>query len=299
MTKLTIMKRNKVLHWYVLLILFTSCSTKPREPHEIKNGDVQIAYTKQGDNDTAIVFVHGWCINKEYWKDQIDAFSKRYTVVAVDLGGHGESGKNRHSWTVQDFANDVIAVIDGFHLNKVILVGHSMGGDIILETANKIPEKVIGFIGIDNFKDVTAGFSEEQKREIGSFMDTLQKNYLGVAVSFSRQTLFPPNYKDTVSVNRVLHDIEEADSTVAIESIKSVLEYTPKEPENLSRLQVPLYLIESDYTPVAEDSLKKYCTSGYFIRTVHGTGHYPMIEKPQEFNTLLGETLDDMQKRKR
>jgi pimeloyl-ACP methyl ester carboxylesterase len=61
--------------------------------------------------------------------------SSEYTVVALDLGGHGQSGHNRENWTIEDFAKDVRAVIDGLHLNNVILVGHSMGGEIILQTA--------------------------------------------------------------------------------------------------------------------------------------------------------------------
>src|SRR5690349_6914406 len=82
----------------------------------VKNGNVNIAYIKKGNNDTALVFVHGWCINKEYWQKQNDEFSKRYTIVAIDLGGHRESGHNRNSWTIDDFASDVIAVSDSLHL---------------------------------------------------------------------------------------------------------------------------------------------------------------------------------------
>jgi hypothetical protein len=52
----------------------------------------------------------------------------------------------------------------------------------------------------------------------------------------------------------------------------------------------------SDYTPTNEDSLRKYCKARYSIKTIHGTGHYPMIEKPGEFNMLLDETIEDISK---
>jgi len=284
---------------FILLLLFSACSSpQPEQNITVKNGDVNIAYTKSGNSDTAIVFVHGWGINKEYWKSDADKLNKRYTIVALDLGGHGASGHNRGNWTIDDFAGDVIATIDSFHLNKVILVGHSMGGDIILDAANKLQGKIIGLIGIDNFKDVGAQFTQEQRQQIDSFIEGLHKNYKQTALAFSRGSLFPPNYADTTSVNRVLKDIGNMDSVVATQAILSALEFTQKEKELLMQLPLPLHLIVSDYTPTMQDSLAKYCKSGYAVKTIHGTGHYPMIEKPAEFNQLLDETIDEISKGK-
>jgi len=132
---------NKIF-FAISLFVFAACNSEEKngEPIEVKNGIVPIAYNKTGNGDTALVFVHGWGINKEYWKSQADEFSKRYTVVTIDLGGHGKSGTQRDHWTVDDYANDVMAVLDSLNLNKVILVGHSMGGDVILDIAFKIPD---------------------------------------------------------------------------------------------------------------------------------------------------------------
>jgi len=278
-----------------LLIVLLSAATV-KQVSFVKNGNINIAYIKKGNKDTALVFVHGWCINKEYWQKQINDFSKEYTVVAVDLGGHGESGRSRNSWTIDDFANDVVTVIDSLHLNKVILVGHSMGGEIILDAESKIPGKVIGLVGIDNFKNVSSSFNPAQKQQIDAFINAMKKNYKQVAVAFSKNALFPPNYTDTISVNRVLKDIANMDSVVSIAAIQSEIDFSQKETGPLSQLELPLHLIISDYTPMQQDSLAKYCKAGYFIKTIHGTGHYPMIEKPDEFNRLLHETIMDIAK---
>jgi len=281
----------------LLWLLIAACTTaNEKQNFTVKNGNVNIAYAKKGKGDTALVFVHGWCINKEYWQKQIDHFSKKYTVVALDIGGHGESGHNRNSWTIDDFAGDVIAVIDSLRLNKVILVGHSMGGEIVLDAVSKIPGKVIGLVGIDNFKNVSSSFTQEQMQQINAFIDAMRKNYKQVAVAYSRNALFPRNYADTVSINRVLNDIRKMDSVVSIAALQSEIDFLQKETVLLSQLQLPLHLIVSDYTPVQQDSLSKYSRAGYFIKTIHGTGHYPMIEKPDEFNRLLDETIADISK---
>ncbi|HRH60996.1 MAG TPA: alpha/beta hydrolase, partial [Chitinophagaceae bacterium] len=156
------------------------------DKHEVYNGLVNLAYNISGSADTTLLFVHGWCINKEYFSSQADYFGKRYKVVTMDLGGHGKSGKQRFSWGVQNYASDVVTVIDSLALSNVILVGHSMGGDIILEAALQRPNKVIGCIGIDNFKDVTPQYKPEQIGQIAQFMTAVHKNFYNTAEAYSK-----------------------------------------------------------------------------------------------------------------
>ncbi|MEP6847021.1 MAG: alpha/beta hydrolase [Panacibacter sp.] len=286
---------NKILIVSVTL-LFGACTgtDESRKPVEVKNRNVSIAYTKTGKGDTALVFVHGWCINKEYWQSQEAAFSNRYTVVAIDLGGHGASGHNRNSWKIEDFSNDVMAVLDSLNLDKVILVGHSMGGDIILDVAYKIPDRIVGFIGIDNFKDVGVPLSPEQHLQVDEFMQALSTSYKQTVTGYCRDALFPKNYADTASMNRVLNDVGNADSIMAAKSLAGLLEFAPKEIALLKEMHKPVHLIVSDFSPMLQDSLAKYSNAGFGVKTLHGTGHYPMIEKPDEFNQLLTETLNEI-----
>src|SRR6185369_9062618 len=59
-----------------------------------------IACEARGRGDTALVFLHGWCGDREYWKRQVEEFAADYQVVTLDQAGHGESGKDRKAWTV-------------------------------------------------------------------------------------------------------------------------------------------------------------------------------------------------------
>src|SRR4051794_17516577 len=54
----------------------------------------------RGKGDTALIFLHGWCGDREYWKNQVDEFARDYRVITLDQAGHGESGKDRCSWSV-------------------------------------------------------------------------------------------------------------------------------------------------------------------------------------------------------
>lgn len=63
---------------------------------KVKSADgVEIAYQAEGTGKYSLVFIHGWCCDKSYWKDQLNLAEKGYQVITIDLAGHGESGKNR------------------------------------------------------------------------------------------------------------------------------------------------------------------------------------------------------------
>src|SRR6185503_6552015 len=219
---------NKIFCILCLVYMLSCAPPSEKEAVAIKNGEVSISYTMAGNGDTSIVFVHGWGISKEYWKEQIEELSSDYKVVALDLGGHGQSGHNRENWTIEEFAKDVRAVIDGLHLNNVILVGHSMGGEIILQTALSFPAKVIGFIGIDNFKQFVTSFTPQEEKQVSDFMQSLKTNFDTTATMYTRLALFPQGYSDTNSVNRVIRSIRQTDSAVAIKALESLMYFALK-----------------------------------------------------------------------
>lgn len=282
----------------IFLFIFSSCSQKSKPQEEsyidttpvVKNGEVKIDYTLCGDGDIALLFVHGWGINKSYWDNQIDHFCNKYKVVAIDLPGFGLSGKNRDEWTIENFGKDVNTVIDQLGLEKVILIGHSMGGNVILEAALNGPEKIIGFVGIDNFKGVTYEQAEEMEAFFADFIKSMRENYRQVAGQFARQYLFHPD-TDSLVVQRVVNDIVDSDSIPAIASIQSLLNY--QEAKQLEKLPAKLHLINCDFSPIIEDGLKQTGID-YGIVNIKDSGHYPMIEKPEEFNQAMEETISNI-----
>lgn len=282
---------------YLLIIVAISCSSpakKIKGKVDVKNGNVPIAYDLKGSSDTLLVLVHGWAIDKSYWKNQVDTFSKRFTVAAIDLGGHGQSGKNRDSYTLEDYTGDVLAVIDSLQAEKIILVGHSMSGDIVLNVATKIPQKVVGIIGIDNFKTVSTGYSKRDRAGIDTFKMNLHNNYKPLITDWVYKGLFPKGYTDSSIMKKLLADVLATDTTVSIKTIESMIESDLGMRERLGKLTIPLHVITSNYSPVNMKNLKNYTKSGFQEKIITGTGHYPMVENPGEFNRLLFETIDDI-----
>lgn len=277
---------RRSLLFAVLLFLF-ACNNKQdqQEAIKIERNDVEISYSSCGDKDTTLLFVHGWCINKEYWEPQVKYFCNRYKVVAIDLPGFGKSGKNRNDWNFDEYADDIKAVIDQLKLKNVILIGHSMSGDIVLNVGNKYPSAVIGLVGIDNLHEPATPMNGEQQRQTDTFFMKLSSHF-DSAVTSMKGALFQPS-TDTAIVNRVMNDVFTCDSAIAIKVLQGLVNISQKEQQLMQALPHKLYLVNSDVLPVKLDSLNKYCKKGCEVITVHATGHYPMLERPDEFNMAL------------
>jgi len=276
---------------------FFSCGSPGTEPKasskekiQIAHEGVNIAYDDMGTGDTTLLFIHGWGINKTYWSNQDSFFSKSYRVVAVDLPGFGTSGKNRKSWSVEDYGKDLTAVLTSLDLKNVVLIGHSMSGAIALETALTNPTRVIGVVGIDNFKNFGYIETDASKKETANIYKAVRANFKATITEYVSQALFAPS-TDSAIKKRVLDDILSSDTIIAVNCMEQGDQYPLN--AKLSALKLPLNLINSSLTPTDTAAFKKGNIK-YNLYDIGAVGHYPMLEKPQAFNDLLQRAIDGM-----
>ena len=181
-------------------------SNTKQQPLTVTTADsVSIAYQVYGEGSTALVFVHGWSCDRSYWKEQVQPFSKLYKVVTIDLGGHGESGFGRSDWTIFSFGTDVATVIKELKLDRVILIGHSMGGDVVVDAALQLPGSVVGLIMVDTYTELGNGRSMEQ---IQAFVDDLSTDFQ-VKVRGLVHSFYLPNNSSSL-VDRIADDMSSA-----------------------------------------------------------------------------------------
>lgn len=276
------MKKIFVLLLLSLLIISAGCSKKAVKS-DVYSGGVKINYTVTGQGSPALVFVHGWCCDGEVWKYQVPYFSKNHTVVTIDLGGHGQSGHNRDDWTMEMFGGDVKAVVDVLGLDKVILIGHSMGGPVIVAAERLMPEKVVALVGADTFHNIEQGYTGEQMNQIIANMERDFKNEMDKFV----RNMFPAS-ADADLVDWVAAKMVLADPNVAIGSLKSLGAYSMIEP--LSETDVPVYSISADFWPTDFEVNRKYVKS-FEVKMINGVGHFVMLEAPDEFNAYLEQII--------
>lgn len=278
----------------VLCILLSACDGTNSRPNELMVYDttkyqrVSMNYEILGKQDTALIFIHGWNLNMRYWDDQVRHFQSRYRILNLDLAGHGNSGKDRSNWTVENFARDIAHIMQKEDINKAILVGHSFGGNIALQISTSIPERILRVVAIDCFKDVGFEITEEFENGFQDHYARFKRNYAEMADEAAREKT---RTKDREVINRIVKDYKSADPKIALAVYRSVIQSQAMEKAQLKKLPFKLYVINSDYSPIDEDALREHAPHGYEIIQVHGAGHFPMVEDPQQLNAALDSAL--------
>jgi pimeloyl-ACP methyl ester carboxylesterase len=107
-------------------------------PYELKyatlSDDLRMAYTDRGAGAVTLLFIHGLGSYLRAWDQNIDQLHKEYRCIAVDLPGYGKSSSGEYAYDMNFFAGAIRQFIDHLQLEKVVLIGHSMGGQIAMQT---------------------------------------------------------------------------------------------------------------------------------------------------------------------
>jgi pimeloyl-ACP methyl ester carboxylesterase len=247
----------------------------------------------RGQGDTALVFLHGWCGDREYWKHQVGPFAADYRVVTLDQAGHGESGKDRKVWSTVGLASDVEAVAKSLGLKRVILLGHSMGGPVALLAAKRMPGTVVAVVGVDSLHNAESQLPEEERTKLVWNFDKDFKGTMRVVVSGMVHEKTDAELKEWLVTRAQAQDPKMVALMRDLFGLDTVTAF--------KEAKVPVRCINSAggyqfFHPTAVETNKKYADFGAV--TIEGVGHYPMLEKPDEFNRRLRDVLKEFATKK-
>jgi pimeloyl-ACP methyl ester carboxylesterase len=244
---------------------------------------VPIAYEVVGQGSPALVLVHGWSCDRGYWKEQIEYLSPQYQLVLIDLAGHGESGLGRKDYTMAAFGADVAAVVDSLGLGKVVLVGHSMGSDVVVEAAKLLKGKVTGLVWVDQYDSLDSFNSPAKIEEV---VAKFRKDFRGTTETFVRG-LFGPN-ADPKLVERIAKDMASAPPAVGLSALRNTWLNGPNLPAALAALKLPVVELNADRNPTDHASLAKHGVKAFVMPDI---GHFLMLEDPPRFNRSLDSVV--------
>ncbi len=260
----------------------------------IQFGSTKLNYIDEGNGNATLLLMHGWCINKDYWRAQVDFLKNDYRCIAIDLPGFGQSTADRSNWTIEAYSRDLIEVIERLDLQNVILIAHSLAGSIALELMQKPHPGVRGIIGIDNFKTVGVTYTPEEYRQFDGMMKMLASDFRNAAPAFAENMLLHTTTPEAVS-NRVKRDFAKADPGIGFSSLSNLLEYSMLEPAKLENLTCKLHLLNCNNSSTNIASLEKHCAQGVSLSEIAATSHYPMIEAPHRFNEALAKIIGEIE----
>ena len=248
--------------------------------------NVHIEYQVYGHGDTAVILIHGWACDADYWNQQLEALKPHYTVIAMNLAGHGGSSANRSDWSIANYAADVAAVAKEIPNAHIVLVGHSMGATVALAAAPLIGPRVTGIVAVDALRSV--GLAPLSAQEIEKHVAPFRADFVGETRKLVTGSLFPRGANRTL-VQKVAYDMSLEPPAVAIPSMQALLsvDLVPL----LAAIHVPVYAINSDLAPTDAVRIRKSLPD-FTLDVMAHTGDFPMLEDPARFNALL---LKDLQ----
>jgi pimeloyl-ACP methyl ester carboxylesterase len=245
---------------------------------------VPIPFDVAGSGEPTLLFVHGWAFDRRLWEHEVRRLAPRQRVVTLDLAGHGESGGERKDWTIAAFGEDVKAVAEAVGSTQLVLIGHSMGGPVVLEAARRLPGRVMGVVLVDILLDVEQRTPPDQ---IDAMVQQLEADYRATATHMANEYMLVPATPPSVR-ERVIAHATAMPPDVSIALLRAVWSYDAR--PALAEIGAPIRAVSSDRYPTNLATNRKHMP-GYEAVLVPGTGHYPMLEDPSRFAAALDGVL--------
>jgi pimeloyl-ACP methyl ester carboxylesterase len=247
---------------------------------------VHLEYRVFGHGEPAVILVHGWACDANYWNAQIEPLKSRYTVVALNLAGHGGSDSNRNDWSIANYAQDVAAIAQQIPNARIVLVGHGMGAVVSLSAVPLIGTRVVGVIAVDALRSV--GLPPLPPREVAARVAPFRADFIGATRKLVSESLFPRG-ADALLTQKVAYDMSLEPPAIAVASLQQLLSMDTA--PVLAQIHVPVYAINSDLEPTDAARIRKSLPQ-FTLDVLPHTGHFLMMEAPARFNPLLLKDLD-------
>ena len=261
---------------YLIFFLFTaSLSAATVDGMELHSSTA-------GTGPRTVILVHGWTCDETTWESQVPVLSLNYRVITLDLPGHGKSGSPADGELSFDlFARAIEAVRSEAQIDRVVLAGHSMGTPIIIQYARLYPQHSLALVLVDGPVALPVNLPPA---ELFAGPDGLKAREDLIRSMFSPSTT--PEIQE-----HILSMMLGAAEATAVGAMKAGRDPASWKEDVFTQPVLGIYAEKSSMAD--RDYMKtRFPNLEYF--QISGTGHFLMLEKPEEFNRLLLAFLDKL-----
>jgi len=263
-------------------------------PEEDVCAESRLAYLHAGRSGRVVVLLHGWSAFKELWWSTLVALAPAYRVYAPDLPGHGHSPIDT-SWSMQQIAARIACFCRARQIEQMVLVGHSMGGNIAMELALQEPGMIEQLVLV-----APAAEAPRMPRYTRTYLTSMRgwtTLRLGMLLArlggtIGRQVphlhgggLVRPALRRAAYWSR--HD------ATALRGLLDGL-FANVLTERMAAISMPTLVVSGAYDPLVPAALSQQIAAripGARYAVVPGAGHNPMDERPLLFERLLLDFL--------
>ena len=256
---------------------------------------VKVPYTDQGEG-LPLVFLHAFPLSHTMWTPQAEAFSGNYRVIRLDLRGHGEPEGDRRNFGLDDYADDVIALLDHLKVPRAVIIGLSMGGYTAFSIIRRHAARVQALV----LADTRAPADDEDVRDVRITMaDVTKKKGNGAIATLMLPKLLAPSTPQTnPGLTTLVREMILAAKPEWIVNDLMAMAARPDSTELLAQITCPTLVIigEEDLaTPMADSQFMADRIRNCTLAVIPKAGHLTNIEQPDAFNTALESFLKTLQ----
>jgi pimeloyl-ACP methyl ester carboxylesterase len=251
-------------------------------PFLVTDDGCELYYEVHG-RGPAVAFASGFMGITDIWKAQFEALSSRYTCVAFDNRGAGRSDKPlpRIAYGVERHARDLHAVLTHLGIGRVVVVGHSMGGNTACQYALDHPARVAGYVPIGSY------LAGSQILAVGNTLERIEAAVTGKAARVAF-------YEGVGLSNAIAMESTKWELYALMGNARSFMAFDAR--DRIAQVRCPALVIHGDRDVVSPlDPCGLSLRDGLpdaRLEVIQDTNHCPMSERPEQVNALLGAFLE-------
>ena len=243
---------------------------------------MKLAYRQSGQGPS-VLFIHGFCENKDLWRAFEKHLSAEYQTIAVDLPGFGESRDNEHYQSMEEMAREVEILLRELQIGRCVVIGHSLGGYVALALADLYPELINGLC---LFHSTAYADSEEKKRTRDKTALFIEKNGLEPFLETFIPAVFYAGRKEELgsAMEAYLEMTRQTPVTTAVAVTKAMRD-RPERSHVLIEAKYPvMFIAGKDDTAIPLESSREqfFLPSNGTVHLLARTAHMGMFERPEE-----------------
>jgi pimeloyl-ACP methyl ester carboxylesterase len=251
----------------------------PSQDRFAKLDTIRVHYRNYGEGKEAIVFIHGWSCNLNFWKANIPAFVNQSRVIAIDLPGHGESDKPQANYSMDLFARAIDAALTDAGVERATLVGHSMGTPVIRQFYRKYPNKTRALVIVDG------SLRPFDRAQMKQFMEPLRgPNYKEQAermIGFISQMV-----KDKKTVEEIRAAMMSTPQHVMVGAMDAMMDDAIWKQDKINSPTLAVMAKQPQWDAEYE-KLVRELVPGIDYQMWEGVSHFLMMDEPQKFNDTV------------
>lgn len=250
--------------------------------HFLNKDGVALAYEDTNTDLPAMILVHGCGYDHRSLAPQVESFRSSHRVIAVDLRGHGQSDAPRQDYTMTTFADDLVWLCDKLGLERPVMVGHSMGGNVILEMAARYPEVLSSLVMIDSVVFPPQVMLDALQSQ---FAEGLQGPHYLAAYQQALSAMCLPTDKRS---SQLISSLQVPQHVLTSALPNHTTNYDATTAASACRMPIAYIL---SIMPLLDLPRFQSLTPQLVIARTLGSGHFSPIEVPDQINSMIARFI--------